>query len=235
MTEIVSNINSNYNALVLQAEHRLTNGVQFQTSCTFSKALDYGQNQTSGADVNDPFDPFTVAYDYGKSVTNIPQHFVGSLVWEPMVTTANRVLKMAVNGWLVSPIFTEESGLPYSYGVNGTDTKVQTVPGASGSLNGSGGANFLPLAGRNTLEQPRIEDVDLRLSRSMIFADKYRLEALTEAFNLFNRENFTSVNTTAYSVSGTVLNAVGNFTVPNTAGNTIYRERQIQFALRLEF
>ncbi len=235
MTEIVSNINSNYNALVLQAEHRLTNGVQFQTSYTFSKALDYGQNQTSGADTNDPFDPFTVAYDYGKSVTNIPQHFVGSLVWEPTVTTTNRLLRVAANGWLVSPIYTEESGLPYSYGVNGTDTKVQTVPGASGSLNGSGGANYLPLAGRNTLEQPRIEDVDMRVSRSMLFAQKYRLEALTEAFNLFNRENFTSVNTTAYSVSGTVLNAVGNFTVPNTAGNTIYRERQIQFALRFEF
>ncbi len=235
MTAIVSNINSSYNALVVQAEHRLSNGVQFQLSYTFSKALDYGQNQTSGADTNDPFDPFTVRYDYGKSVTNIPQRFVGSLVWEPTVHLDNRLLNQLANGWLVSPIFTEQSGLPYSYGVNGTDTKVKTVPGASQSLNGSGGANFLILAGRNTLEQPRIEDVDLRLSRSLLFAGKYRLEALTEAFNLFNRENFTSVNTTAYNVTGNVLNAVGNFSVPNTAGNTIYRERQIQFALRFEF
>ncbi len=235
MTDIVSNINSNYNALVVQAEHRLANGIQFQVNYTFSKALDYGQNQTSGADTNDPFDPFTVAYDYGKSVTNIPQRFVGSLVLAPTFHLQNRLLDQFANGWLLSPIYTEQSGLPYSYGVNGTDTKVKTVPGAHGSLNGSGGANYLILAGRNTLEQPRIEDVDLRLSRSLLFAQKYRLEALTEAFNLFNRENFTSVNTTAYNVTGNVLNSVGNFSVPNSAGNTIYRERQIQFALRLEF
>ena len=66
--------------------------------------------------------------------------------------------------------------------------------------------------------------------------EKYRLELLGEAFNLFNHQNVTGVNNTGYTISGSTLTFNTNFgTVTNANSNTIYRERQIQLAVRLAF
>lgn len=230
ITHIVSNVDSNYNALVLQVDHRFSYGVQFQASYTWSKALDYGMNETQGADGNDPYDPFNQRLDYGKSVDNIPQRFVGSLIWSPTVKTGNRVADLVLNQWSIAPIATLQSGIAYSYIVSGG-----APGGILSTLNGSGGANYLNVPGRNSRRQPAIQDVDLRISRSFVFRDKYRLEALVESFNLFNRLNVTGVNTTAYTASGTTLTYQSTFGATTAAGNTIYRERQVQFSARFRF
>ena len=61
IVEIQSNSQSDYNALVLKAERRLTNGLQFQTSYTFAHAVDFGQQfgtfAPSFPTVSNPFDP----------------------------------------------------------------------------------------------------------------------------------------------------------------------------------
>ncbi len=56
-----------------------------------------------------------------------------------------------------------------------------------------------------------------------------------ETFNALNRQNFTAFNTTAYTLSGTTATYQSSFGTPSAAGNTIYRERQIQFVGRFEF
>lgn len=233
MTAIVSNVNSNYNALSLQLDHRMRHGLQFQLSYVWSKALDYGMNQTQGADANDQFDPTTPQQDYGISLANIPQRAVGSLVYSPKFTIANRIASGFANGWTIAPAVTLQSGLPYSYMVSGGSTG--QAAGASSTLNGSGGANYVQLLGRDSMRQPAIENVDLRLSRGFTVREKYHLEALLESFNLFNRRNITSVNTTAYTNTGTTLTYQSSFGTPTGAGNTVYRERQIQGAILLHF
>jgi len=69
------------------------------------------------------------------------------------------------------------------------------------------------------------------------------LELLGEAFNLFNRTQVSGVNTSIYaaSVSGTapnqtaILTFTPSFGTTNEAGATLFRERQLQFAVRFEF
>ena len=233
MTDIVSNVNSNYNALSLQLDHRFTHGLQFQTSYVWSKALDQGMNQTQGADSNDPFDPFSVLPDYGRSLTNMPQRVVASLVWSPTFKMSNHIATRISNGWTLAPVVTLQSGLPYSYTVSGGASG--QAPGAAATLNGSGGTNYIQILGRNSLKQPAIENVDLRLSRGFSFMEKYHLEAFLESFNLFNRRNITSVNSTAYANSGTTLTYQSSFGTPTGAGNTVYRERQIQGSIQVHF
>ena len=235
ITQLTSNINSNYNAGTLQIEHRMNQNLQFQTSYTFSKALDFGQNQTLYGDTNDSFDPFTVRPDYGISLVNCPQKLVGTAVWQPSLSGDNQFLKAALNGWTASPAWTLQSGLPYSYSISGTNSTITTVPGATASINGSGGPNYLQIAGRNSLRLPNIQNVDFRLSRSVPIHEKVNLELVAESFNLFNRKNVTGVNTTAYTASGNTLVYQSIFGAPNAAGNTIYNSRQIQFAARLTF
>jgi hypothetical protein len=232
-TAIISNVNSNYNALALQMDHRMKHGLQFQLSYVFSKALDYGMNQTQGADANDQFDPTSPRADYGISLTNIPQRFVGSLVYAPKFSLGSRFASSIANGWTLAPAVTLQSGLPFSYIVSGGATG--QAPGAASTLNGSGGSNYVQLLGRNSRKQPAIENVDLRLSRAFAFREKYHLEALLESFNLFNRRNITSVNTTAYTNSGTTLTYQSSFGTPTGAGNTVYRERQIQASVKFHF
>jgi len=44
--------------------------------------------------------------------------------------------------------------------------------------------------------------MDLRLSKRVKFGDHYSVEALGEAFNIFNHQNVTGVNSTGYFVGG---------------------------------
>jgi hypothetical protein len=68
------------------------------------------------------------------------------------------------------------------------------------------------------------------------------LELLAEAFNLFNRTHITSVNTTAFRLVSAVSGGPGVNLVPDATfgtdsatGNSIFRERQVQLAVRFNF
>jgi hypothetical protein len=246
-TLIASNVTSSYNALAVTLDHRLSSGVQLSVSYTFSKALDYGLNQSSGSDTNDPLDPFTIKPDYGRSVNDLPQRIVGNLTLMPKFHIENPIASQLANGWTLAPVWTLQSGLPYSYGLSsGT-----SIAGGSTTFNGSGGGSYVDFkaypqyaatdifngAGpqRNSLRQAPIEELDARLSRAFAFHEKYKLTLSGEAFNLPNRQQFTAYNTTAYALSGSTATYQGTFGTPSAAGNTIYRERQIQFIGRFEF
>lgn len=119
---------------------------------------------------------------------------------------------------------------------------------SSTGILGAGGDNRFPIFARNGFRFPKTENVDLRVSRRFNFTETMNLEIVGEAFNLFNHVNVTNRGTRLYSIgTAALLNpqglAVGTpiltfdptFTVPNEAGNTVFRERQIQFAVRFEF
>jgi hypothetical protein len=235
VTNLISNVNSSYNGLVVQVDHKLDKSLQFQFSYTFSKSLDYGQNQSLYGDTNDPFDVYNLRADYGPSITNVPHKVTGSLVWQPILSTANHYIAAITNGWNIAPTVILQSGLPYSYGISESASPFTTAPNSTLSINGSGGANYLPIAGRNSNRNPSTQNVDLRIARSFSIGEKVRLEPLVEGFNVFNKENVFASNATAYTLSGTTLNAATTYGQPTTAATTVFRERQIQFALRLSF
>ncbi len=58
LTEIRSDVFSKYHALVLQANRRLTRGLQFQTNYTLSRASDNGQSSVTFTSNNLPFNAF---------------------------------------------------------------------------------------------------------------------------------------------------------------------------------
>jgi len=253
LTLISSTITSNYNALSATLDHRLSQGIQIQVSYTFSKALDTGMNQSALSDANDQTDPFTTAPDYGRSVNDVPQRIVGSIVLAPKFPTTNRAASVAANGWSLTPVWTLQSGIPYSYQLSGGTS----IPGGATTYNGSGGvgastAQYVDFKAypqyasldsfvtgvspyRNSARQTSILDVDTRLSRTFTFHEKYNLMLAAESFNIMNRQNFTAYNTGAYNISGTTATYQGTFGTPSAAGNTILRERQVQFVGRFEF
>jgi hypothetical protein len=170
----------------------------------------------------------------------------------PKFAISNSYASLAANGWTLAPVWTVQSGVPYSYGLSGGTS----IVGGASSFNGSGGTgggvaqhvDFRAYpqyassdvfngvgAQRDSLRQAAIIDVDARLSRSFSFREKYKLTLGAESFNIMNHEEFTSYNTTAYVLSGTTATYQSTFGTPSAAGNTVYRERQIQFVGRFEF
>ncbi|HEX8286407.1 MAG TPA: carboxypeptidase regulatory-like domain-containing protein [Pyrinomonadaceae bacterium] len=239
ITEIRDTINSEYYGLVLQANRRLTDGLQFQASYTFSQARDNGQTSQTFTTGNVPLNPFDLDQEYGISNLDIPHRFVASAVYAPGTLfglgRGSNFGRAIFGGFTISPVVTIQSGRPYSAGVSGN-----APSGTSTGIFGAGGANRLPNVERNAYRLPYAFNVDLRISRRFRFTETANLEILAEGFNIFNRVNVTDVGTTAYNISGTTLTyvtsgGVPTFGVPTEAGNSIFRERQIQFAARFQF
>lgn len=258
ITEIRSTIKSEYEALVLQLNRRLHKRLQFQNNYTFSRATDTGQGSQTFTTGNVPLNPFDYSLESGRTNFDIPHRFVSSVVWEPKFfgDGSDKVVRAIFNGFTISPIVQIASGRPNSAGVSGNAPACnaannfcagQSLAAAvSTGILGAGGDNRI--FERNSFRFPKTVNVDLRVSRRFRFTETTDLEILGEAFNLFNRVNVTNRGTRLYSIS-TASTTVGStlplgtpilvfdptFTVPNEAGNTVFRERQIQFAARFNF
>jgi hypothetical protein len=159
------------------------------------------------------------------------------------------VLGYLANDWQLAPIYSSQSGLPFSLVTSGTPafstTSTDPVTGnvttvtynaLGGSINGFNGRKGIDVVGRNTFQLKRTIDMDLRLSKKLKFGERYSAEFLGEAFNIFNHMNITSANTTGYIISGTTLTFNSSFG-KNTNGNSnfAYTPRQIQAGFRFFF
>jgi Carboxypeptidase regulatory-like domain/TonB dependent receptor len=247
VTAIVSNADATYNALVIEARRSLRRSLEFRASWTWSKAIDVGQGGATPR-TNAQLDPFNIRYDRGLSDLNIPHKILASAVLQPTLRTDSRWLSIAANGWTLSPLFTESSGRPYSLDIFGGTR----LTGGHESINGSGGAVYLPTVGRNTLRLPDTARIDLRIIRAIPLTEKIHLRATAEAFNLTNRVNYSAIMQRAFLV-GTETNGItplifqnaatvaaeglnvrpfGTYTAAATGQSP---ERQIQLGLRLEF
>jgi hypothetical protein len=248
VTDVVSDANASYNALVIEARRRSVGGLEFRASWTWSKAIDFGESNSATPRTNGQFDPFDLRYDKGLSSLNYPHKLVASAVWEPKVSSGRRWLRVAGSGWAVAPVFTERSGRPYSFDIYGGER----LAGGHQSINGSGGAVYLPTVGRNTLRLPGAENLDLRVSRTLRATEKIRVKGVAEIFNVTNRVNYSGIMQRAFLV-GAAVNGVtplvfqsaatiateelnvqpfGTFT---SASSGQLGERRVQLGLRVEF
>jgi hypothetical protein len=222
----------------------LTNGLQFQTSYTFSKSTDNGQGSQTFTSANWPLNPFDLSLEYGRSNFDVPHRFVASMVYAPDnlfgLGGSDGVGRAIFGGWTIAPVVALSSGFTYSPTVSGN-----APSSTSTGIIGAGGANRMPNLKPNSFRSPKTFNVDLRVSRRIRFTETMNLELLAEGFNIFNRVNFTSVNTRMYSIGTNAsacnpsappcLNFDTQFGVPTAAGNSILRERQIQLAARFHF
>jgi hypothetical protein len=97
---------SNYNSLQAMLEKRLSHGLQFQASYTFSKTLD------NASSFEDALNPFNFNATYGLSKYDARHRFVFNAVWDLPVPKFSGFKGALLDGWQVSGIFTLQSGFP---------------------------------------------------------------------------------------------------------------------------
>jgi hypothetical protein len=206
VNELVSNINSSYNALVGEIQNKSLKLFQFDVNYTWSHALDYNQNESTTTLSSGTFDPYNIdgyvkGANYGNSQFNVPNRLVAwALINSPNSQRTDWV-KYFANGWSLNPVFQAQNGLPYSASI-GTGYPSYSAYGSN--WNGAGTNYWIPAIGRDTYKQARTMVADMRLEKQFTinaYDKPYHLQLLGEFFNIANHENVTGVSSNAYNLA----------------------------------
>jgi hypothetical protein len=254
ITQIMSRANSTYEAWMVKAVRYGRKGLSLRTHYTYAHAMDWNPNESAQVAGNDVQDPADFSREYGASNLDVRHSASAMAVYEAPWKLRGTAGKLG-NGWMVSGVGQFHSGLPYTMRVSGSlpeefdATTGAAILGLGPGMNGSGGDNRVYGVGRNTYRYPATWKLDLRMGRRFDLGHMRQLELLAESFNLFNHQNVTELETTGYYIeSGTTsslpsLNFLTGLKANTTAfgqplninATNFYRERQIQFGLRLRF
>jgi hypothetical protein len=254
ISELFSNINSSYNGMSVEIANRSLARLQFNVSYTWSHALDYNQAATATTITNNWINPLGSArQNYGNSLFNVPNRFVGYVIYEVPGTSNPRILRYLSNGWSLSNSFQMQSGVPYSATIGTGFNSFQALN--SGTINGVPGVTYIPQIGLNTYHVPRPIVDDMRLQKSFVLRDRYRLEFNADMYNVANHQNivpsdvtttaynFTNQNTSSasapsatlvYSPRTSATAGFGSHTSSNNSG-FLYTPREFQIQARLQF
>jgi hypothetical protein len=248
ITEIRSNVNSAYHAMVLQFNRRMWHGLQWNMHFTWSHALDNGQNSTTFTTSNNVYSPYPTWYtlggitkklpdsEYSTSDFDVRKRFVSSIFWTPrFFRRSNGAAKKILDGWALAPIVNIKTGRPFTEYISGNAPGVPAACQSCLGINGSGGTYRLPFLSRNSWRMPDHYIVDLRLSKRIYFGNDQHLDLLIEGFNLFNHVNYTDMADRLYGISGTRMYVDTSFDQPTAAGNSFERERQVQVGVKYNF
>lgn len=261
--EVTSNTaTSDYHALQLKFQRRLSQGVQALASYTFSHSIDIAS--TDALDYsNTPGGVAKPNLDRGNSDFDVRHSFTGALTYDLPAFRSRRV-ETILGGWGVNTFVMVRSAVPVNL-IGATsfvantyfESRPDLVPGMPIYLYGSqypGGKAFNPAAfnattsgeqgnlGRNALRGFSAWQADFALVRQFHLADSIGLQFRAEMFNLFNHANFGNPNNTLSDPlfgrsTQTLASSLGG---GGASGgfNPLYQiggPRSIQLALKLMF
>jgi Carboxypeptidase regulatory-like domain/TonB dependent receptor len=236
--EFQSAASSYYNGATLSINRRVARGSYLRLSYTYAHAIDDGQDALVAGQPATVQNSYVPSAERGPSVTDQRQRLVAAFSLEPHpFHRGHEFLGHAFNDWKISSVVNYGSGRPFNATVAGD-------PNQDGNdLN-----DRLPGYSRNAFTGPDYATADLRLTRTVRFGERYKLNLVAESFNLFNRDNqrvtITSnglVNSATTFVQDSVTANIApypgyyelptNFMKPTAA----YAPRQIQLALKFIF
>jgi hypothetical protein len=245
ITEMVSNVNSSYNAMVAEILNRSLKSIQFDASYTWSHALDFAQNASTAPGTESWYDPYgNYRLNYGNSSWNVPNRFTAYAIYNFPDLHSGNPLRWAANDWSFDDTFKMQNGLPFTPGMNSTFIG----SGLNNYWNGAGGLAIIPgYIGYDTARYPRTTVDDIRLQKQISFEHGYNLQLMCNVFNVANHQNITAEGTNLYNYSGGTLTYLSQGGTPNSSVNTygfptnsnnsgfLYTPRQVEITARLNF
>jgi hypothetical protein len=229
-----------YDGLLLSVQKRFAKRLGFRASYTLSKALNYA-NDDQVPFSNGPINSNNLRLEFGPTPNDQRHRF-----------NLSGTLELPY-GIRLSPILTLASGVPMDIILPGGQSRVPELQRNAGGrlfknvgelntfltrLNvGRALADRIPLAPANARFNDKFSSLDLRISKTFTFAEKFRFEPILEVFNLFNTTNILGVSNTNYSGFGNVL-GTPNFGQPITTSGGVFGSggpRAFQIAGRFTF
>jgi hypothetical protein len=246
--------NSSFNALSLQAKHRMSQNFTLSAVYTYSKVID----ETS-VDSSDAVDIQNRKLERGLANFNHAQKFAAYGTWQlPSLTGQGRLVRGIFGGWQLTPLLLLQSGAPFNvdcgssfnfpnpsqgcdWNADGSTNDRPNAPAFGLKISNPNNSKFVqgvfPASafpapalgtdgslGRNVYIGPGFASVDLALQKTFNLNERFKLQILADAFNLFNRVNLNSVD-------GNLADAGTTF----GKATATYNPREIQLGLKLMF
>jgi len=111
---------ANYNALQVKLDKRFSNGLQFMTNFTWSKAFNYSADNTTSSGSNFPY-AIAPQLAYGPDDMNRDKVFIFNGTYElpfgkgkMFAGGAGRALDLIIGGWMITNTTNISSGLPWT-------------------------------------------------------------------------------------------------------------------------
>ena len=226
--EAASRWNSEWNGLLVDFNKRMSHHFSTGVSYTWSKGIDDGPNPSF---VLIPQDSANLKAERAISSDNVGQRFSLNATLEGP-TKMNALInnfQLSTIVTLQSPnYFTKFAGFDANGDIFGNNDRVGIEP-------------------RNTFKGDSYQSVDMRIARTFKATERLNLEAMAEAFNLFNTVNvkyfntvygaadFCNFNASAQGCSATQHFIEGSPNPNYGTPRALFNPRQIQLALRLSF
>ncbi len=240
---------STYHSLQAGLEKRLSSGLAFQASYTFSHWIDNAISEAGyGSQGPNPQDLRNRRAERGNDPADIRHRFVYSWIYELPLGNGKRWahegvwLPRILGGWQINGITTLQSGLPFSVVLatpvtnTGTGNRADRIGQGSLSRDQRTLSRFFDTSafttpaqfqygnsGRDILFGPGMVNFDFSLFRNVRFTETRSLQFRGEFFNLFNTPQFDLPNATLGSSAYGSISALVN------------SMRQMQFSLKLLF
>ena len=197
ITQVESTGYSSYDGLWVSATKRLSGGLMFDASYTWSKSMDTNSLNSSGFAVQDGYD---IPGQYGLSDFDARHRFVVSAIYQ-VPSTAHALIR----SWQFAAIVQGQSGNPVNIVtsnsmLNGMPNSVR--PDVTGPIRIIGSVDqwFDPSVfvavdrfgnlERNVVIGPSFHTTDVSLMRTITLAQRSRLQLRADVFDLFNHANF---------------------------------------------
>lgn len=249
-----TNADSIYHSGQVSVTQRLSHGLQFLASYTYSHSIDDSSGDSSSVFVNPSGDQLNLHQATGSSDFDRPHRFIINYIYDlPYLgfhlVPQNRLTKQVLGGWQASGVTTLQTGTPF----NVTDANGATYYGTStsrasyaagrtaasamksGPITGKYKAYFDTTAfvtsgtgygnvGRNVLRGPGQANWDFSALKNFPIYERTSFQFRAEFFNIFNHTNFAN--------PGSALSSSSSFgVISSTVGNP----RVIQFAGKILF
>ena len=254
---------SDYHALQVKYQRRLSRGLQGLASYTLSHSIDIASSDATN-NFNTVASIAAANVDRGNSDFDIRHSFTAGVTYDLPTPKSNKIVDSILSGWSLESFVLARSAPPVNI-LGGTfvaagvllQPRPNVNPGVPLELFGTqdpGGkifnrAAFTPASlgtqgnfGRNVLRGFGAWQADVGLQRQFHLTDKIGLRFRAEFFNIFNHPNFGNpVNLLTSPLFGrstqTLANSLGSGGA-NGGFNPLYQiggPRSIQFALKLQF
>jgi len=212
---------TDYNAMIVNYQHRFAQGLQMSASYTWSHSISDAPDANSFEQNVFIEDNANRGRDRGNSLVNRPSAFTVSAFIAPQKKLQNKAWNWLANNNQLAILGNLSSGDQQ----NITSTR---------NLNNDTKAATRPLyIGRDTVRGPNIYQVDLRYTRTLFnLWEHVKPKFIAEINNVFNKENITALTTAvAVDAAGNATPA-SNFLQPTA---TVLEKRIVQFGVRVDF
>jgi hypothetical protein len=213
---------ADYNAMIVNYQHRVSAGVQVSASYTWSHSISDAPDANS-FEQNLPIEDATSrSRDRGNSSIDRRHAFTMTSVIAPRFQIGNGFLRRLANDNQLTILSVLQSGDPQNIVANQLLNGDQTTSSVTRPL----------YIGRNTARAPNVYQVDLRYTRTLFTLwERVKPKFWAEANNVFNHPNITTINTTATVNSAGVITKAPTF----APVSTVLEGRIIQLGVRVDW